>query len=166
MSGMARWYPLEPADDDFLATAPHVFRYQTRFAATPERVWESLCSDASLAAWSPLIKKVTWTSPRPFGVGTTREVHPPGGSGMRERYFRWDEGHSHAFHVYESGIPLFRRFAESYLVEPDGDGTLFTWVVAVEPKAALRLPFKAIAPLMKAGFGRIPAGGQSYFAKA
>jgi hypothetical protein len=163
---MARWYPLEPADDDFIATAPHVFHYQRRFAAPPDKVWESLCSDASLAAWSPLIKDVTWTTPRPFGVGTTRDVQSPGGSTMRERYFRWDEGHSHAFYVYESSIPLFRRFAENYVVEPDGDGTLFTWVVALESKGALKLPVKVIAPVIKAGFGRIPAGGQSYFAKA
>jgi hypothetical protein len=60
---------------------------------------------------------------------------------------------------------LFRRFAEDYIVEPDGDGSLFTWVVAVEPKRALALPFKAIAPVMKAGFGRIPSDGQKYFAR-
>lgn len=161
---MARWYPLEPADDDFIASAPHIFRFQKRFAAPPEKVWASLVSDESLTAWSPMIKELTWTSPRPFGVGTTREVSPPGGPRVRERYFRWDEGHSHAFYVYESAMPLFRRFAEDYIVEPDGDGTLFTWIVAFEPKGALALPFKALASVMKAGFGRIPSGGQKYFA--
>ena len=34
---------------------------------------------------------------------------------MRERYFRWDEGKSHAFHVYESSIPILRRFAEDVM---------------------------------------------------
>jgi len=162
---MARWHPLEPADDDFLASAPHVFRYQRRFAASPEKVWESLCSDESLTAWSSMITELTWTSPRPFGVGTTREVSPPGGPKVRERYYRWDEGRSHAFYVYEAALPIFRRFAEDYIVEPDGDGTVFTWVVAIEPKGAFALPFKAIAPAMKIGFGRVPAGGESYFAK-
>jgi Polyketide cyclase / dehydrase and lipid transport len=162
---MTRWYPLEPADDDFLASAPHIFRYQKRFAAPPEKVWESLTSDDSLTAWSSMIKELTWTSPRPFGVGTTREVLPPGGPRVRERYFRWDEGHSHAFYVYESSLPLFRRFAEDYIVEPDGAETVFTWIMAFEPKAALALPFKVLAPAMKAGFGRIPSGGQRYFAK-
>jgi hypothetical protein len=165
---MTRWYRLEPADDDFFTSAPHVFRYQKRFAASPEKVWESLCSDESLTAWGPMIKELTWTSARPFGVGTTREVAPPGGPRVRERYYRWDEGHdgrhSHAFYVYESSMPMFRRFAEDYIVEPDGEGSVFTWVVAMEPKGALALPFKAIAPIMKAGFGRIPSGGQKYFA--
>ena len=162
---MARWHPLEPADDDFFASAPHVFRSQKRFAATPEEVWEQLTSDVSLAAWGPSIKKVTWTSPRPFGVGTTRDVVAPGGSTMRERYYRWDEGKSHAFYVYESALPIFRRFAENYIVEPDGDQTLFTWVVAIEPKGAFRLPMKVLAPLLKAGLGQVPSGGQRYFAK-
>jgi Polyketide cyclase / dehydrase and lipid transport len=162
---MTRWYPLESADADFLAAAPHVFRYQKRFAAPPDKVWESLTSDESLAAWGPIVKKVTWTSPRPFGVGTTRDVVAPGGSTMRERYFRWDEGRSHAFYVYESSLPIFRRFAEDYIVEADGAETLFTWIVAIEPKNAFRLPLKVLAPLLKAGFGRIPAGGQRYFAK-
>ena len=83
---------------------------------------------------------------------------------MRERYFRWDEGHSHSFYVYESTLPLFKRFAEDYIVEPDGEATKFTWVVAIEPKKAMALPMKALAPLLKAGFGRIPGDGQKYFA--
>jgi hypothetical protein len=162
---MTRWHPLEPADADFLASAPHVFRYQKRYAATPEKVWESLVSNESLAAWGPMIKDVTWTSPRPFGVGTTRDVTAPGGSTMRERYFQWDEGRSHSFYVYESALPVFKRFAEHYLVEPAGSETLFTWTVAIEPKGAFALPLKVLAPVLKAGFGRIPSGGQKYFAK-
>jgi hypothetical protein len=161
---MTRWYPLEPADDDFLVSAPHIFRYEKRFAAPPEKVWESLISDESLTAWSPMIKELTWTSPRPFGVGTTREVKPLGGPRVRERYYRWDDGRSHAFYVYESTLPLFQRFAEDYILEPDGDGTRFTWVIAMEPKGAMALPFKPIAPVLKAAFGRIPSGGQEYFA--
>src|ERR1700754_1098643 len=151
---MTRWYPLEPADDEFIASAPHVFRYQKRFAATPEQVWASLTSDVSLAAWGPAIRKVTGTSPRPFGVGTTREVVSAGS--VRERYFRWDEGSSHAFYVYESSMPIFKRFAEDYVVEADGAETLFTWTVAIEPKNAFRLPLKVLAPVLKAGFGQIP----------
>ena len=56
---MTRWHALEPADADFLTSAPHVFRYQKRYAATPEKVWESLVSDESLAAWGPMITDVT-----------------------------------------------------------------------------------------------------------
>ncbi len=166
MVAMTRWYPLESADASFLADAPHVFRYQKRFDASPEQVWASLTSDESLAAWGPSIKRVTWTSPRPFGVGTTRDVVAPGGATLRERYFRWEEGHRHSFCVYESSLPLFRRFAEDYVVEADGAGTRFTWTVALAARSALAGPFRLLAPAVKAGFGRIPAEGQRYFAAA
>jgi len=162
---MARWYPLESADADFFESAPHVFTYQKRFAAPPAQVWEQLTSDESITAWGPATKEVNWTSPRPFGVGTTREVVALGGATMRERFFRWEEGRRHSFASHESTLPLFRRFAEDYVVEADGADTLFTWVVAIEPKGALALPFKVIAPAVKAAFGRIPADGQRYWAK-
>jgi Polyketide cyclase / dehydrase and lipid transport len=163
---MTRWYSLEPADANFLTTAPHIFRFQKRYAAPPERVWESLASDASLAAWGPSVKEVNWLSPRPFEIGTTREVVLAGGlTRVRERYFRWDEGRGYSFAVYEANVPIFRRFAEDYGVEPDGDGTLFTWTVAIEPKGAFSLPFKALSPIIRAAFGRMAADGQRYFAK-
>ena len=163
---MTRWYPLESADAGFLASAPHMFRYQKRFAAPPQRVWESLASDDSLAAWGPSVSEVIWLSPRPFGVGTTREV-ALGPARVRERYFRWDEGRGYSFAVYEGKVPIFRRFAEDYVVEPDGpddQATVFTWTVAIEPKRAFALPFKALSPVMKAGFGRLVSDGQRYFA--
>ena len=49
--------------------------------------------------------------------------------------------------------------------QPAGDQTLFTWVVAIEAKDRFRLPVKVLAPLLKAGLGQVPAGGQRYFAK-
>jgi hypothetical protein len=162
---MTRWYHLEPTDADVFEKAPHVFTYQKRFAAPPDQVWEQLTSDASITAWGPATKDVNWTSPRPFGVGTTREVHALGGPRMRERFFRWEEGTRKSFAAYESTLPLFKRFAEDYIVEPDGDDTLFTWTVAIEPKDALALPFKVIAPAVKAAFGRLPVDGQRYWAK-
>ncbi len=162
---MTRWYPLETADEDFLTSAPHVFSYQKRFAAPPQAVWAQLTSDESIAAWGPAVKQLTWTSPRPFGVGTTRDVVAPGGATMRERFFRWEEGSRKSFAVYESSIPAFKRFAEDYLVEPDGSDTLFTWTLAIEPKSALALPVKVLAPVIKAAFGKMPNDGQRYWAK-
>jgi hypothetical protein len=160
---MTRWFALETADAGFLDSAPHVFRYEKHYDATPQQVWESLQSDESLAAWGKTVGSLTWTSPRPFGVGTTREVGT-GPSTVHERFFRWDEGSGYSFYVCEANLPLFKRFAEDYRVEPDGAGTKFTWVVAIEAAGALRLPFKALAPVVKAGFGRLASDGQKYFA--
>jgi hypothetical protein len=163
---MTRWYPLEPSDAGVLASAPHVFRYRMQYAATPERVWESLASDASLSAWGSSVKQLNWLSPRPFGIGTTREVVlAPGAPRVRERFIRWDEGSGYSFVVYEASVPVFRHFVEDYVIEADGDNTLFTWTVAIEPKRAFAVPFKLLSPVLKVAFGRAASDGKKYFAK-
>jgi len=160
---MTRWFSLESADAGFFDSAPQVFRYERHYDATAEQVWESLQSDESMSAWGKTLGSLTWTSPRPFGMSTTREVGL-GPTKVRERFFRWDEGSGYSFYVYEANVPMFRRFAEDYRVEPDGNGARFTWLVAIEPVGALRLPFRALAPVVKAGFGRMADEGQRYFA--
>jgi hypothetical protein len=165
---MTRWHGVEPVDEAFFTSAPHVFRYEKRFAAPVEKVWESLASDASLSAWSATVSAVHWSSPRPFGVGTTREVVlAPGLARMRERFFRWDEGRGYSFTLCETNLPVFRGFAEDYALAPDrsGDGTRFTWTVAIEPKSAFALPFKPLAPVLRLAFGKMAADGQRYFAR-
>jgi hypothetical protein len=102
-------------------------------------VWSELTAGDTLH-WCRILQKVTWTSPRPFGVGTTREVKALWGANLlREHYFRWEEGHRHSFYAVESSGPLFKALAEDYLVEPRGaDACRFTWTIAVEPSAVGR----------------------------
>jgi hypothetical protein len=95
-------------------------------------VWDELTADDTLH-WCRILNDVSW-SPRPFGVGTTREVKSLAGTTVfREHYFRWEEGHRKSFYVTETTSPLFKTFAEDYLVEPRGeDACRFTWTIAVE----------------------------------
>ena len=97
-------------------------------------VWSELTADDALH-WCRILQNVTWTSPRPFGVGTTRDVKALWGANLpREHYFRWEEGHRHSFYAVESSGPLFKALAEDYLVEPRSDDACrFTWTIAVEP---------------------------------
>ena len=157
---MTHWYPLEPADTDFLTSAPEIHRFPMRLAVPPARVWESLQSDESLAAWGRSVHSLTWTVPRPFGVGTTREVVLPlGVATVHERFFRWDEGAGYSFSVYECNRPLFRRFAEDYVIEADGTGSLLTWTVAIEPAPLLRFG----APVNRIAFGQVARSAKKYF---
>lgn len=163
---MTRWYPLESAEAGIFDAAPHVYRYRLHYAAAPAEVWHSIASDESLAAWGPAVKSVDWRTPRPFGVGTEREVVLAGGlARVRERFFRWDEGRGYSFAGFEASFPLLRRFAEDYVLEPDGDGTLFTWTVALEAKPRFRLPVRALSPVNGFTFGRMAADGKKYFAR-
>jgi hypothetical protein len=120
-------------DEHFFEVASMRLRAGFEIARPAAAVWAELTADDTLH-WCRILDDVSWTSPRPFGVGTTRDVKSlKGTSVLREQYFRWEEGHRHSFHVVESTSPLFKALAEDYLVEPRGeDACRFTWTVAVE----------------------------------
>jgi carbon monoxide dehydrogenase subunit G len=160
------WYSLEPADAAIFGSAPMIYRNRIELAATPEQVWESLASDESLAAWGPGAKSVTWQNPRPFGVDTTREVVLAAGvAKVREHFFRWDEGQGYSFFVSEATLPVFKQFAENYVVEADGTGSVLTWTVAIVPKSRFALPMRLLSPVNTFAFGRTAADAKRYFAK-
>lgn len=95
-------------------------------------VWAELVSDAPLAWCREL--SLDWTSPRPFGVGTTRQAKVLGALKVQERFFVWEEGRRQAFEVTSANVPVFRRLAEDFVVEPDGaDRCTLTWSVGLEP---------------------------------
>jgi hypothetical protein len=104
-----------------------------------EHVWAELTSDETLR-WCRALAGVRWTSPRPFGVGTTRQVSTPlAALALEEVYFRWEQGSRKSFYVSRATLPLFRRFAEDYLVEETSPTSCrFTWTVASEAPPAAR----------------------------
>ena len=163
---MARWHRLERPEYSTFTEATHVYRYPARFPASPERVWESLTSDESLKAWGLGVRALRWTSPRPFGIGTTREVVLPlAFMTVREEFFRWDEGRGYSFFVREANRPGLRSFAENYELEPDGDGTLFTWTIALEPTRRFAPVLRLSGPINRIGFGSVVRGGRKYFSE-
>ncbi|MGH8862720.1 MAG: SRPBCC family protein [Jatrophihabitantaceae bacterium] len=160
------WHALEPVDESFFVTAPHIYRFPVDLPVPPERVWQSLTSDESIAAWGPAVKSLRWTTPRPFGEGSTREVALPLGTiTVRERFFVWDEGKRYSFAVYEADRPFLRRFAEDYVVEPHGGGTRFTWTIAIEAEPRYRLLVALSSPVNRLSFGQAARSAKSYFAK-
>lgn len=129
---MTRWYPLAPADDDFLGTARAVTTKVLDVDAPVETLWEALAADDAVVSWGPGATKTRWVGPRPYGVGTVREVTMGGVATVREKFYRWDENRRMTFAVVESNRPGIRRFAEDYVVESTPTGSRLTWTVAVE----------------------------------
>jgi Polyketide cyclase / dehydrase and lipid transport len=165
LRGMS-WHALKPADASAFVDAPIVHRFPVRLPVPPERVWESIASDRSMWDWDLGVKRLTWTSPRPFGVGTTREVVLPfGAMTVREQFFRWDEGKGYSFYVAETDRPIVEQFAEDYEIEPDGAGSVFTWTIALEPKRALLPVMRLAGPLNKMAFGQVPRAAKRYFTR-
>ena len=159
------WHSLDAVDESFFTSAPQVYRYPVELSVPPERVWESLVSDASLADWG-LGVKLRWTSPRPFGIGTTREVVLPLGSmTVRERFFLWEEGTRYAFYVESANRRVVTKFAEDYLVEKTPAGSRFTWTIAIEPAPRFRALVAAGGPINKIAFGQTARAAKGYFAR-
>jgi hypothetical protein len=163
---MAKWHEMQPADETFFETAPHVYRYPIDLPVPAERVWESLTSERSVAAWGLGVQSLKWTAPRPFGVGTTREVVLPLHSiTVREQYFRWDEGKGYSFYVRAANRPVLRRMAENYELEPTATGCLFTWTFAVEPTPKTSMLLRLVGPVNQLAFGQMARSAKTYFAK-
>jgi hypothetical protein len=142
------WFACEPVEESFFAAAPVRLVAHFDVPRPAAEVWGELTGERPLH-WCRILQEVRWTSPRPFGVGTTREVNALWGTNLlRERYFRWEEGRRHSFYVVEASAPLVRSLAEDYLVEPTGESSCrFTWLIAFEPKK-LALPAVPVNKLL------------------
>lgn len=128
------WFTSQPVDERFFDAAPVVLRASFDVRRPAADVWAELVSDDPLS-WCSILDSVRWTSPRPFGVGTTRTVTSLRGMNViEERFFRWEEGRRKSFCALRSTMPAFRRFAEDYLVEPTSEESArMTWTIAFEP---------------------------------
>lgn len=127
-----RWHPIEEADDALFASAPLYHARSVEVPYSVEETWAALTGDG-LSSWTKGVKRLTWTSPRPFGVGTTREIEMGGGFKLRERFFRWDEDeHRKTFTGVADTRGIFRHLAEDYVVEPTEHGSRLSWRWAAE----------------------------------
>lgn len=106
----------------YLAGAPapvvHAFPFP------PGAVWAALLDADAWTRWLP-ITKVTWTSPRPFGVGTTRTVEI-GAQVVEETFFAWEDGRRMAFNFTRSSLPLSAAI-EDYRVVATPGGCELRW---------------------------------------
>jgi len=133
-------FKLEPVDESFFDTAPRRFAETFEIGRLAHEVWAELVADGALSFCRSL-RGARWTSPRPFGVGTMRTMPSLFGAlVVEETYFRWEEGRRQSFYADHTSLPLFRRFAEDYLVEETSTTTSrFTWTIALDPHPVTRL---------------------------
>src|SRR5262245_26979095 len=122
---------LESFDEGFFTTAPHRWAQTWDVSAPAAGVWDELV-DRPLH-WCRALR-LRWTSQRPFGVGTTRDVTVLHTLRGVEQFFLWEEGRRSAFHFASANLPGLKRFGEYHEVAPTGEDTCrFTWKLAAEP---------------------------------
>ena len=142
-----RWRLLVETGDDFLDAAPFRYVNTLETPVAPGPVWAALTADDTLVSWSALVTGLRWTTSRPFGVGTTREVTILRLVTARERYYRWDQGHRKTFTAIQVSVPGLRRLAEDYVVERTPRGSRLTWTLAFEPSPALNPLLRLCSPI-------------------
>lgn len=127
------FHPYQPVNLDFFNTANLRVTSVIEARCPSERIMETLRGDVVWTQWAPALKKVEWTSPKPYGQGSTRTVYLAGNQAVRELFFHWDENHRAAFYVVEGTLPGMQSFAEDYRIEPvNADVMRLTWTVAIE----------------------------------
>ncbi len=122
-------------DAAWLADPAKVQVVRHRFPFPAAMLWASLLDPESWAVWLP-ITKVIWTSPKPFGIGTTRTVEL-GKDSIEETFFGWEEGRHMAFRFERSTLPV-NAFAEDYRITDTADGCELAWTFRIGAFALLR----------------------------
>jgi carbon monoxide dehydrogenase subunit G len=155
-------HPCERVDLDFIDNAPFRFRNSVDLTITPEQLFEVLGDAESWPRWASVITKVTWTSPEPRGVGTTRIVEMRGGMVGDEEFLSWEPFTRMAFRFNECSTRAVAAFAEDYRVEVIPGGCRLTWTMAQKPAGPARLAMFAVAPLLNLGLRRFLKNLRSY----
>ncbi|MEQ1753864.1 MAG: SRPBCC family protein [Micropepsaceae bacterium] len=111
--------------EDYLAAAKSKPAVVHRFPFPASAVWAALLDDKAWTEWLPLTK-VTWTSGKPFGNGTTRTVEV-GSQVVEETFFAWDEGKRMAFRFERSTLPVSAAVEDYSVVDVPGGCELHWW---------------------------------------
>lgn len=139
--------------DEFLAGQSITASHDFPFPATT--VWAALVDGPTWTKWLPM-DSLEWTSPKPFGVGTTRTVIS-GKDVIEEVFFAWEDVRRMAFRFDKTSLPI-KAAAENYVLSEIAEGSRldFTFKVsAVFPiniaiKHKLKSGFKTGAPKLEA----------------
>ena len=124
-----------------------------------------LADAESWPRWASVITKVTWTSPEPRGVGTTRVVEMRGGLKPlvgNEEFLAWEPFTHMAFRFNECSTSSVAAFAEDYRVEVIPGGCRLTWTMAQKPAGPARLAMFVVGPLLNLGLRRFLRNLRSY----
>lgn len=147
-------FPCERVELSFTENAPYRFRNVVELAITPEQLFEVFADAESWPRWVTLIAKVTWTSPEPFGAGTTRTAELRGGAIANEEFLAWEPFTHIGFRFKECSPRAFVALAEDYRVDATPGGCRLTWTMALKPARALRPAMFVAAPVLNLGLRR------------
>lgn len=149
---MATMHPCEKVGVDFVDTAPYRFSNSVDLDITPEQVFEVMADASAWPRWAKVITRVTWTSPPPYGPGTTRTVDMRGGLVATEEFLVWEPGTTIAFRFNEASEKTIRAFAERYDILRTDTGCRLTWNLSLDVEGAARRTMPIARPINNLAF--------------
>ncbi|ORA62590.1 SRPBCC family protein [Mycobacteroides franklinii] len=157
-------FKLEPLVESDFSTSDFVYTFSAPLAKDAATVWAELNGESPLH-WCKAIKKISWTSPEPRGVGSTRtaQLVVPGTT-LYERFILWEESperYRNAFTVETATFPGTKRFGEYYEVVGTATGSLFTWSFFIDPSLGFTQYLK---PVIRRGLSGLMTDTQKHFA--
>ena len=155
-------HPCERVGLDFLERAPQRFSNSVELAVTPDEIWEVLADAQAWPHWASVITNVTWTSPEPHGVGTTRVVDMRGVLIGSEEFLAWEPARHMAFRFNASSTSSLAVFVEDYRIEPTAQGCRLTWTLANRLTGPARWGAPVSGPLMNLAFRRFLSNLRRY----
>lgn len=144
-------HPCTRVDLKYFNSPVDVYTSIVEIKATPEQIFASFENADDWVLWVPPIKRVEWTSPKPFGIGTTRTVFMSGLTG-NEIFIAWDFPKKMAFCFTHVSKPTIESLAEDYELTPLPNGkTRVVWRMAMTPKGFTSYTMKIFGPFMAVG---------------
>jgi hypothetical protein len=147
-------HPCEKVGLEFVDSAPYRFVNSVDLTVTPAQLWEVLIDADAWPHWASVITDVTWTSPGPWGVGTTRTVTMRGGLVGDEEFLLWEPGERMAFRFNRASTSAVTAFAELYEIEETASGCRLTWTLAQTARGPSRFTMPVGRPLLGLVFRR------------
>jgi ribosome-associated toxin RatA of RatAB toxin-antitoxin module len=130
---------LESAGVDFLARATARSVAEREMAVSAEQLFSDLEDADFWSEFFPVIRHVQWTSPRPFGPGTTRTVTLVGGMKLEEVFWTWEPGRRMGFAITASTTRALKGLVETYDITPVAEHRCkLRWQMAMELNPPLR----------------------------
>ncbi len=146
-------FRLRGEDLSFVERAPVVVRAETSVPASPAAVWPAFADASAWPSWFNGMKDAHYTSPEPYGVGSTRHVHVLALE-VDETILAFDVGERFAFRVDSANLPFLSALVEVVTLEAVGGATRVVYRQALEPKPWLRPLMPLLRRQMERGLRR------------
>lgn len=149
---MASQHPCDKVGMDFVDSAPYRFFNSVDLQITPEQLFEVFADAEAWPRWAKVITGVTWTSPLPPTVGTTRDVTMRGGLSGSEEFLLWEPYERMGFRFNSASEKRIKAFAERYDVVETPTGCNLTWTLALDVVGAAKVSMPIARPINNLAF--------------